>query len=442
MMIRNFFLNILVGLLRLLTHLTLRRYKPLIVGVTGNVGKTSTKEAIRTILASEKRVRASQKNFNNELGLPLTIIGDWHSTEGFLFWPSVLITAVFRIIFRKSDYPEILVLEYGIDRPGDMMHLLDIARPQIGVVTAIGEMPVHVEFFPSIDAVAKEKEKLIMHLPAIGSAILNGDDEKILTMKSKTRAQVLTCGFLKGADIRATNLEEFSFSEKGIPTRESFGVSFKLNYGGNFVPVKMRGVLGEGQVRAALSAAGVGLVLGINLVKIAEALSGFQSPTGRLSVLEGIKGSVLIDDTYNASPLSMKEALRTLFRLKAKRKIAVLGDMLELGRYTLEAHQEIGKISGKLTDVLITVGIRARAVAEAAVVSGMPRRSVYSFTETNEAARFLQSIIRAGDLVLIKASQGVRLEQITEEVMAHPEDAPKLLVRQTKTWKRRAGLYD
>jgi len=368
------------------------------------------------------------------------------------FASAALIAAIFQIIARNADYPEILVLEYGVDRPGDMMWLLDIARPQIGVVTAMGEVPVHVEFFPNIEAVAREKEKLVMHLPATGSAILNSDDENVLSMGTKTRAQVLTCGFLKGADIRATNLEEFFSPDRRASIRENFGLNFKLNYGGNFVPVKMRGVLGEGQVRAALSAAGVGLVLGINLVQIAEALSKYRSPLGRLNVLEGIKGSVLIDDAYNASPLSVKEALNVLRSLsarggsafggKAKRKIAVLGDMLELGRYTLEAHEEVGKLAGKSADVLITVGIRAKAIAEGAVKSGMMKRSVHSFNGVSEAGRFLQALMRAGDLVLLKASQGVRLERVTEEVMAHPEDAPKLLPRQTPVWKKRVGLYD
>ncbi|MEK7077255.1 MAG: cyanophycin synthetase, partial [Patescibacteria group bacterium] len=196
-----------------------------------------------------------------------------------------------------------------------------------------------------------------------------------------------------------------------------------------------------------------------NLVQIAEALSGYLPPLGRLSVLEGIKGSILIDDTYNASPLSMKEALHVLMNLsarggsppvrqagasggKAKRKIAVLGDMLELGKHTLEAHESVGRLVGKSADILITVGMRAKAIAEGAITSGMIKRSVYSFNKTGEAGRFLQGLLRAGDLVLIKASQGVRLERVTEEVMAHPEDAPKLLVRQTPVWKKRAGLYD
>ena len=138
---------------------TINFYKPGLIGVTGNVGKTSTKEAIRVVLSSVRSIRSASKNFNNELGLPLVILGDWQLTEGFFFWPKALIAAIFQIIARNADYPEILVLEYGVDRPGDMMWLLDIARPQIGVVTAMGEVPVHVEFFPNIEAVAREKEK-------------------------------------------------------------------------------------------------------------------------------------------------------------------------------------------------------------------------------------------------------------------------------------------
>ncbi len=439
---RNFFLAILAGVLRVLAHLTLRRYKPMVVGITGNVGKTSTKEAIKTVLSFEKRVRASSRNFNNELGLPLVILGAWDSTEGIFFWPRAVCAALVRLIFKNTNYPEILVLEYGIDRPGDMTALLEIARPNIGVVTALGKIPVHVEFFPSIESIAREKEKLMTHIPATGCAILNADEESVLEMRTKTRAQVVTYGFSRDIDVRGTNFEETFAPEEGISFKESIALNFKLNYAGSFVPVRIPGVLGESQAYAALAASSVGVVLGMNLVQIAEALTHYKTPLGRLNVIEGIKGSIIIDDTYNGSPLATKEALTTLSHLKAKRKIAVLGDMLELGKYTLDAHEDIGRFAGKSTDLLITIGMRAKAIAESAIAGGIQKRFVFVFDTVRDAAAALKGMIQKEDLILIKASQGVRLEKITEEVMAHPENAPSLLVRQTSAWKNRPGLYD
>ena len=186
-------LKIIAWKLRLLARLTIAKYKPAIVGVTGNVGKTSAKLAIAAIMASDRRTRASAKNFNNELGLPLNIIGDFDSTEGIGVWFRAIWTGVRNLIFTV-DYPEVIVLEYGVDRPGDMNYLLSIAKPQIGAVTAVGRIPVHVEFFSGPEGVAKEKSKLVSFLPATGLAILNADDPGIASLSKTTKAKIVTFG--------------------------------------------------------------------------------------------------------------------------------------------------------------------------------------------------------------------------------------------------------
>jgi UDP-N-acetylmuramoyl-tripeptide--D-alanyl-D-alanine ligase len=433
--VKLFFIKILKKTLRGLAKATLSRYKPKIVGVTGNVGKTSTKIAIEAVLSQKFRVRSSAKNFNNELGLPLSILGNWKKTGNWFFWLKVVIYGFFRIIFKNPSYPEILVLEYGVDKPGDMKYLLNIARPQIGVVTAIGEIPVHVEFFTGKDQLAREKAILINQLPATGFVSLNADDITVYEMKDQTRAQIITFGFSEEADIKITSFETL-FSKNLI------GVTFKLGYGGSFIPVRIENVFGISQAYAAASAASIGLIFGVNLVNISEALSTYSSPSGRMKIIPGIKESYIVDDTYNAAPLAAENALKTLNELKAKRKIAVLGDMLEIGKYTIEAHTKIGKIAAKTVDILITVGIRGKLIADSARKAGMQKNKIYHFNKIQEAGLFLQDEIKKDDVVLVKASQAARFEKIVKEIMNNPDEAKKILVRQNKEWLEKKGSYE
>ncbi len=428
----NLFKKILRWKLKKLSQFTISRFRPGIVGVTGSVGKTSTKLAIEAVLKQGRRVRASRGNLNNDLGLPLAVLGDWNEAElglvsrkqppgtakikKLFFWFKVLLSSFFRLLFgSRFSYPEILVLEYGADRPGDLKYLLSIARPNISVITAVGDIPVHVEFFAGPEDVAREKARLIEHLPVAGFAVLNYDDETVMDLKDKTRAHIITFGFGKGAEIRITNFE--NRSEAGRPA----GISFKLEYGGSFVPVRIENVFGRAQAYAAAAATAVGFVFGMNLVKISDALRLYYKPArSRMELVAGIKYSYIIDDSYNASPYSMHAAIDTLKSLPAKRKIAVLGDMLEIGKYTIEAHERVGRLvaKAKAADILITVGARAKLIAEAAKESGMRKNNIYSFDEAAESGSFLQNILRKGDLVLVKGSRAIGLDAMVEEVKA------------------------
>ena len=427
--------TILRSVLRSLARATLWRYKPTVIGVTGNVGKTSTKLVIETVLRHKKRVRASSRSFNNELGLPLTILGSWKMTGGVLFWLRVIFFSFFRLMMKRSSYPEILVLEYGVDKPGDMQYLLSIVRPHIGVVTAIGDVPVHVEFFAGKEAIVKEKAKMIQQLPATGFALLNTDDAVVHSMREQTRAHVVTFGFAEQADMHITNFAT-SFENKIA------AVTFKLHYGGSFIPVRIEGVLGRPQGYAAAVAAAIGLIFGMNLVNIAEALDDYHAPPGRLRVLRGVKETTIIDDTYNASPLAMEGALAALKGVRAKRKIAVLGDMLEIGKYAMDAHESLGRAAAKSAHMLITVGRLGKFIAEGAKKAGMPKKNVVAFDNIREAGLFLQGRLEKGDIVLIKGSQAVRMEKVVKEVMAEPNRAEQLLVRQDKRWLEKKGSYE
>lgn len=434
---KQFALNVLQYILKLLARLTILRYKPAIVGITGSVGKTGTREAIRAVVSSARTVRAPSKNFNNELGFPLTILGDWNDVGGIFFWIWVCIAGLFRLIVKSKNYPEVLVLEYAVDHPGDMKYLLGIARPEIGVFTAVGDVPVHVEFFAGSQAVYKEKVKMISQLPATGFSVLNADDALVAGAQKETRSHAITYGFSEKADMRIANLA--NQLEDGV----LYGISFKFNSHGKVVPVRIQGILGRAHAYAAGAAAVVGSLLGMNLVAIAEALGDkYRTLPGRMRIIPGLKSAVIIDDTYNASPLAVKEALDALKTTPGKRKIAALGDMLEIGTYTLESHEQAGKQAAKCADMLVTVGLRGKFIAEAAVKAGMPKRMISSFMSVNEAAKFIEGKIAKGDVILVKGSQGTRMEKIVKEIMLEPEKAEKLLVRQNKIWLAKPGLYE
>jgi UDP-N-acetylmuramoyl-tripeptide--D-alanyl-D-alanine ligase len=420
--------SILRSILQKLARLTIWRYRPGIIGVTGTVGKTSTKLAILAVLEKTRRVRAGRGNLNNDLGMPLAILGIWTDDDLKLvsrdtpagtkhaqkigFWMKVIFGSLWRIVVRDKNYPEILVLEYGADRPGDIKRLLKIARPNVSIITAVGDVPVHVEFYAGPEEVAREKGRLIEYLPAAGFAILNYDDEVVMNLEQRTRAHLMTFGFNKGAEIKISRME--NRIENGRP----IGISFKLEYKGSFVPVRLNGVFGRSHAYAAAAAAAVGIVFGMNLAAISDALANYTPPESRMQLLPGVKGTYIIDDSYNASPLSMHAALDALRDLPAKRHVAILGDMLEIGKYTIEAHEAIGKLAAQSAQILVTVGPRAKFIAETARGAGMRPRAIVSFETADEARKPVQDLIRAGDLILIKASHAVALEKIVEEIRA------------------------
>lgn len=425
---KSFFLNLLRSTLRNLARATIWRYRPGIIGVTGTVGKTSTKLAITAVLEKGRRVRASSGNLNNDLGLPLTILGDWPAEElklisreqpagtarmqKLFFWLKVIFGSLWHIAFKAQNYPEILILEYGADRPGDIKYLLKIARPNISIITAVGDIPVHVEFYGGPIEVAREKGRLIEYLPVAGFAILNYDDDTVMNLAQRTRGRIMTFGFNKGAEIKVSRLENRMDGERPI------GISFKLEYKGSFVPVRLNDVFGRAHAYAAAAAACVGIIFGMNLVVISEALADYAPAESRMKLLPGIKRTFVIDDSYNASPLSMRAALDTLHDLPAKRKVAVLGDMLEIGKYTIEAHEAVGKIVAESANILVAIGPRAKFIAETARAAGMKKNSVYTFDTADEARKPVQELMKQGDLVLVKASHALELAKIVDEIRA------------------------
>ncbi len=423
------------NVLKVYAHALIKRRRPLVVGVTGSIGKTSTKEAIATVLASRWSVRQSQKNYNNELGVPLTILGLESGGRSIGAWLGILTVGFFRAFFGAGKYSQVLVLELGVDRPGDMDPLLYMARPTIGVVTTIG--PSHLEFFDSVNAIAKEKGKLVRSLGPRGFAVLNYDDQLVKDLANTVSAEVLTYGFKEGASVRGLiNPEGLSLdSDRWLdsPAEGRVGLNFKISSGGNIIPVRLASV-GLPQAYAALAAAAVGQACKLNLVEIATALHQCCPLPGRVNLGEGGKKTLIIDDTYNSAPVSAISALSYLQSMKGSgRKIAVLGDMTELGIYTEEGHREVGKRAAEAVDILVTIGRRAKFMADAARAAGIS--TVKEFDHHQEAEKYLESTLQSYDMVLVKASQAIRLEKVVKEIMAKPEEAETVLVRQSKRWQ-------
>ncbi|MEI7513204.1 MAG: UDP-N-acetylmuramoyl-tripeptide--D-alanyl-D-alanine ligase [bacterium] len=428
---KSFLKKIVVYILTLEAKLVLKRYKPKVIAVTGNVGKTSTKDAIYTSLCDFISVRKNQKSFNSEIGVPLTILGLENAWGNPLKWLINIFKGAGVCVWQKK-YPEWLILEIGADHPGDIESITKWLIPDVVVITRIPGVPVHVEYFKDSNALMEEKAFLLKALREDGAAILNADDENILALGKYVKGTVIHYGMKNPATIYA---DKYGLMYDGDYLA---GMQFRILYDSNIIPVVLKGVVGIQHVYPVLASACVGIVLKMPLVKLTESFLNHEYPRGRMNVLRGINNTVIIDDTYNSSPVAVEFALKTLKEVLVKgRKIAVLGDMLELGSHSVSSHKEAGKLVADCADVLLTVGVRARDFKESAMDSGMSKNSVWSFHNSNEAGEFLKDFIKEGDLILVKGSQGVRMEKAVSVILEDKENIGKLLIRQEGEWQVR-----
>ncbi len=411
--------KIIQAFLKILSAAVLKKYKPKVIGITGSVGKTSAKRAVSLVLEDYSPV-ASPKNYNTEIGVPLTILGAENPGRSFWGWCRVLLSGFKLLLFKSGNYPQVLILEMAADHPGDIGYLTSFTRPQIGVITSVG--PTHLEFFGNLETVVKEKSNLVLGLPEDGTAVINIDQAALAELSSHLKSKVITFG-LHNADLTADDIKI---------DRQRGGLEFILIYHEKSTKVKVPDLVGQPAVYTLLAAAGVGVAYGMELEEIAKKLSRYSPPPGRLNLLPGIKYTKIIDDSYNSSPLAVKAALDVLLHLSCQGdKYAVLGDMLELGAYTRQAHQEVGRDVARFgIDYLVTVGERAKDIAVAAREYGMNPDRIFSFDNSVEAGKFLQDRIQEGDLILVKGSAAMAMEKIVKEIMAEPERAEELLVRQ------------
>ncbi|UYN91522.1 MAG: UDP-N-acetylmuramoyl-tripeptide--D-alanyl-D-alanine ligase [Anaerolineales bacterium] len=347
-----------------------------VVGITGSVGKTTTKELTADVLGQRYRTFKSAGNYNNEIGLPLSVLSITPDTER-------------------------AVLEMGFYVIGEIALLADIAVPEIGVVTNIGT--VHASRAGSQEAIYQGKAELVKNLSSEGVAILNYDDPFVKRMAEETKARVFFYGLDPVADLWADEIEGLGLD----------GVRFRLHYQGETLHVRIP-LIGRHSVHTALRAAAVGVIEGLDWGAI---ISGLRMGNAqlRLMAVPGRNGSLLLDDTYNASPESTVAALNLLSELEG-RKVAVLGDMLELGQYEEQGHRVVGNLAARVADVLVTVGPRAHTIAETARVAGLQASMVSEFENTETALAYLKDALKAGDVVLVKGSRGVHMDKIVPDL--------------------------
>ncbi len=346
-----------------------------VIGITGSVGKSTTKEVVAQVLSRRYRTLRNPGNLNNEIGLPLTML-------------------------RLGPGYQRAVLEMGFYVPGEISFLCDIALPQVGVVTNIGT--VHAERAGSQDAIARGKAELVQSLPPSpeGTAILNFDDPYVRKMEEKTKARVFFYGLSPESHLWADQVEGLGLD----------GIRFRLHHEGETLHVHLP-MIGRHSVETALRAAAVGLVEGMNWQDILSGLGQGHTQL-RLVAVRSESGALILDDTYNASPESMLASLNLLSELDAQRRIAVLGDMLELGPYERQGHEMVGLRAAQVADVLVTLGPRAHIMAEAARRAGMKASSIVEFEDTSEITRWLQENLTAKDAALVKGSHGLRMDRI------------------------------
>jgi UDP-N-acetylmuramoyl-tripeptide--D-alanyl-D-alanine ligase len=347
------------------------------VGITGNVGKTTTKEATAAALGARYRVLRTTSSFNNEIGVPLTFLGIEPSHE-------------------------VAVIEMGFYVPGEIADLCRLVRPQVGVITRIPEVPVHYSRTPSVDAIAMGKSELIEALPANGVALLNADDPRVRALAPRTKARVVLFGESADADLRATDV-----NARGIE-----GLRFVAHDGARSVDVRLP-LPGRHLVPAALAALGAATALAVPMDEAATALSTMDAPAHRMNVRRTAE-FVVIDDSYNASPAAVTAALSVLGSVTTRR-VAVIGDMLELGTLSADAHEAAGREAARQTDVLVGVGELARTMVNAARSAGL--RDTHQVADRAEALMLLRRILRRGDTVLVKGSHSLALDELADALV-------------------------
>ncbi|MFH1632213.1 MAG: Mur ligase family protein [bacterium] len=411
----------------------LAKFKPQIIAVTGSIGKTSAKEAIALVVSGRFSVRTAEKNYNNEFGVPLTILGEQSPGRSIFGWLRLILRS-----YRINEYPDILVLEFGADHPGDIEYLCNLAPPSIGVVTGLST--IHAEFFTSAEDLAQEKAQLVSCLPEDGVAILNADDHRVEQMRDQTRASVRTFG-IKSNDFSVENIQISTRCDLEFDPGEQFAITEAdvVQGGVKIGQLKLINSLGYAPVMACLAALVVANSLDLSLEKSISTLNNtFRPSPGRLNPIAGIKGSLIIDDSYNAAPTAVLNGLDILKMFspgeEEDRRIAVLGSMAELGQYSEQEHRQIGFRVAEVADAFIAVGDDMRVAVDAAKEAGMEPDSIEWFTNSVEAGRYLDRFIQEGDVVFVKGSQSSRMEKVVKDIMAEPLRASELLVRQEGKW--------
>jgi len=370
--------NTLVALQRLAGYYR-KKFDIPVVAVTGSTGKTTTKDMIYCVLSARYNVLKTEGNLNNEIGLPLTL-------------------------FKINRHHEIAVVEMGMSGFGEIHRMAEAAHPCVGVITNIGVS--HIEKLGSRENILRAKLEIFDYFPGNGVAVLNGDDDMLYGVKECLPFGVKLFGMRESVDFRAVD----------INTGGS-GTEFKLLSDDEKHPFELS-LPGRHNVYNSLAAIAVGRLFGVSFREMRKALRAFRPGNMRLNIWEAERGIVVIDDVYNASPDSMRAALSVLKDMPGERRIAVLGDMLELGDYAREGHRQVGRaVVESGVDVLITRGQDSRWIGMEAQAAGMPPSSIHHCSCNKDVINLLDTIVQSGDTILVKGSRGMRMEEVVSHLL-------------------------
>lgn len=465
---RDILKKIVVKILTWQAKFLLKKNNPKIIAVTGNLGKTSTKDSIYAALRKnlldqrdDSLVLASRKSMNSDFGIPLTILGMESGWTNPFLWFKIIFMGFVNML-DKFPY-KYLILEIGADMPGDIKKVCEFIKPDIVVLTAFAEVPVHIEFFENDrEKLIREKKYLVENIKDGGTFIYNLDDEDCVKIAKEVEGIIGKNIFLQSFSLKKE--EATIFAKNIVVEAEKInkyitkikGVSGEIYTNDKEVySVKILGNLGEAILYSILPAVLIADIFDINIQKAINDIEKNKKTKGRMRVLEGIHNSTIIDDTYNSSPKALRHGVEVIKNTDIPgKKIFVLGDMLELGNFTREEHEKIGEQLVGVADILIVSGVRAKFIGERAIEIGFNRDDVYfcpgSIEAGREVLRILENEIEedykegrsgdelGGDLIFVKGSQGARMEKVVRMILNrdlyNPEEE---LVRQEKVWEKK-----
>ena len=437
---KNLFKKIILWCLHKESAYMLRKHRPVVIAITGSVGKTTTKDALYTILRPHLHIRKNQKSFNSEIGVPLTVLGLPNAWNNPFKWILNVARGGVKALFQKK-YPTHLVLEIGVEQPGDIAILTEWLKPHIVVLTALPQIPVHVEFFEDKEAVWEEKRQLVAACQPGGTVVFNYDDEEVMRTIVPEDCSVITYGTKEGADHQI--LETAPYFKESVLV----GEEMKLKYRDETNEYIFEGILGSQSILPFAAGSAVQQALKVES-KVID-IERFVPTPGRMRVLSGREGVTLIDDSYNSSPIALQKGLEEVSKLNLLapageggkgRKIAILGDMLELGQQSVGIHRSIGgEVVGYGFDHLITIGVRGAHFAEGAHTAGMSLGSIASFPSSTheDLLEYLDHLLEEGDLVYIKGSQGLRMEKVVAHLLDSELDPKEVLPRHDEVWLKK-----
>jgi len=420
---KSLFRSLILHILIFLARKRLQSTHAKIIGITGSVGKTTCKEAIVHILSKKFKVFTSQKSYNTEFGVPLTILEEESGESSPLLWFPILLRGFKKAYFSPIE-AEYIVLEYGVDKPGDMTQLIEICTPNIAVITKIAAVHLAPGQFDSLEEIFKEKIILAKEVGKKSSNLI------ILNSEDTLQKQWITT-YHGEAKLRAfgyqANTSEVQTTPKGLHATFHFE-DFEL------ANIELN-IIGQWHLETILPALIIGKEAGMSESECSAQLQTFRLPPGRLSLIEGTGDTLLIDSSYNASPLAVKESLKILEEVPHKRRVFVFGNMNELGKTSEELHRSVAPYILSHVDLLLTVGPGPKATVETLLTQGFPADNIHTFDHVQEVISWYSAHKEAGDTILVKGSQNnVRLEHFVKAHMKHPELAPSLLVRQSESW--------